>query len=377
MAFRVDTSTGRAKLKPRREPYWARVEAGGFVGYRKLDEGAGTWIARWRDGGGKQHYRALGRFEDRDTGAKAFDGAVKAAREWFKQCDTATPKRVSVAQVCKSYVEDRRAHKGESTAKDAEGRFNRHVYDAQFGQIELAKLRADDIAKWQRGLVRTDDDDADAERRSKDSANRDLAALEAALNFGFQSGLVGTDAAWRRVESFKDVARRRERFLTLVQRKRLFAAASPESKRLTKAIALTACGPGEIVAATVGDSDARSASLSVQGKTGRTIPLSPDAVKFFKGCAQNRAGKPITRAMAEQRMLETLTRSLTEDVAPMLPAGVRWSDADAIQAFERVWAELIARISEDRWKLSVAVIEELRAKRYPELLTPRNRKRPQ
>jgi hypothetical protein len=39
--------------------------------------------------------------------------------------------------------------------------------------------------------------------------------------------------------------------------------------------------------------------------------------------------------MAEQRMLEKLIRSLTEDVAPMLPASVRWSDEDAIQAFER------------------------------------------
>ncbi len=88
-------------------------------------------------------------------------------------------------------------------------------------------------------------------------------------------------------------------------------------------------------------------------------------------------GKPITRAMAEQRMLEKLIRSLTEDVAPMLPAGVRWSDEDAIQAFERVWTELITRISGDTWKLSDAVIEELRAKRYPALLMPRDRKRPQ
>jgi len=88
-------------------------------------------------------------------------------------------------------------------------------------------------------------------------------------------------------------------------------------------------------------------------------------------------GKPITRAMAEQRMLEKLTRSLTEDVAPMLPASVPWNDADAIGAFERVWSELIARIDGDTWKLSEAVIEELRAKRYPALLMPRGRKRPQ
>ncbi len=88
-------------------------------------------------------------------------------------------------------------------------------------------------------------------------------------------------------------------------------------------------------------------------------------------------GKPITRAMAEQRMLEKLTRSLTEDVAPMLPASIRRSDEDAIQALGRVWSELIARISGDAWKLSDAVNEELRAKRYPALLMLRDRERSQ
>lgn len=88
-------------------------------------------------------------------------------------------------------------------------------------------------------------------------------------------------------------------------------------------------------------------------------------------------GKPITRAMAEQRMLENLTRSLTEDVAPMLPASLCWSEEDAIQAFERVWTELIERIGGDRWKLSDAVIEELRAMRYPALLMARDRNQPQ
>jgi hypothetical protein len=38
---------------------------------------------------------------------------------------------------------------------------------------------------------------------------------------------------------------------------------------------------------------------------------------------------------------------------------------------------LIARISGDRWKLFDAVIEELRAERYPALLMPRDRKQPQ
>jgi len=82
-------------------------------------------------------------------------------------------------------------------------------------------------------------------------------------------------------------------------------------------------------------------------------------------------GKPITRAIAEQRMLEKLTRSLTEDVAPLLPAGVRFNDDDAIDVFERVWLQLVVRLKGDAWKLTEKVAAELRAKRYPALLVVR------
>jgi predicted nucleotidyltransferase component of viral defense system len=82
-------------------------------------------------------------------------------------------------------------------------------------------------------------------------------------------------------------------------------------------------------------------------------------------------GKPISRAAAEQRMLEKLTRSLTEDVGPLLPAGVRFNDDDAIRAFERVWTELIVRIKGDTWKLTDKVLGEVRTNRHPNLLRPR------
>ena len=80
-------------------------------------------------------------------------------------------------------------------------------------------------------------------------------------------------------------------------------------------------------------------------------------------------GHVITRANAEQRMLEKLTRSLTEDIAPLLPPGVRFNDADALHAFEHVWHELIARIQGDPWKATERALEELRAKGFPGLLT--------
>ena len=54
-------------------------------------------------------------------------------------------------------------------------------------------------------------------------------------------------------------------------------------------------------------------------------------------------GVNITRAHAEQRMLEKFRHSLIEDVAPMLPAGVAYGDTEALAAFTNVWTDLIAR----------------------------------
>lgn len=78
--------------------------------------------------------------------------------------------------------------------------------------------------------------------------------------------------------------------------------------------------------------------------------------------------KAITRAMAEQRMLEKLTRNLTEDIAPLLPAGIRFDEADALRAFELVWTELVARLKGDPWKSTDKAVAALREKGYPTLL---------
>lgn len=79
-------------------------------------------------------------------------------------------------------------------------------------------------------------------------------------------------------------------------------------------------------------------------------------------------GNHISRAEAEQRMLEKLARSLTEDISPLLPVGIEFGDPQALAAFERIWNSLIARIKGDTWKLSGKVIEEFRSNGFPGLL---------
>jgi predicted nucleotidyltransferase component of viral defense system len=98
------------------------------------------------------------------------------------------------------------------------------------------------------------------------------------------------------------------------------------------------------------------------------LHLDPERLVACFGRYLAHEGHPITRAMAEERMLAKLTQSLNDDIAPLLAADVVYGAAEAQSAFERVWFGLITRLHGDAWHRTEAVIAELRASSYPELL---------
>lgn len=292
MMSAIKLAGDRKKLTPRREPYWNRIRAGCYLGYRKLDDQTGTWVARWRNEEGAQKYMALGSLPD-------YDAAAKKASDWFDQCEGGSTEIVTVEEACRRYVEDRRLAKGEKTAIDAEGRFRRLVYGTKFGRIKLPSLRAAHLSDWRNALVQRDDDedqadDPDADRRAKDSANRNLATLKAALNLAYRMGLVASTAQWDRVDAYEGASKRRDVSLTMGDRKKLIAAASPDLTTFLQAMLLTGCRPGELASCTVGDLDP-AGLLAVTGKTGRrTIPISPKALRLLRRAAGDRdAGEPL------------------------------------------------------------------------------------
>jgi predicted nucleotidyltransferase component of viral defense system len=79
-------------------------------------------------------------------------------------------------------------------------------------------------------------------------------------------------------------------------------------------------------------------------------------------------GTPISRANAEERMLDKLTRSLTDDIKPMLAADVVYGHDEALEAFERVWFGLIAGLHGEAWHKAKEVIDEFRSTSIPSLL---------
>ena len=275
---KIDTPTARGRLKIRREPHWVKLQARGYLGYRRTEDG-GAWVARWRDERGRQHYRALKL--PAMAPERAHDEAAQAAQAWFKDALAGVVGARTVRDAAARYVDDRRVRKGASTAADVEGRINRCILP-QLGARALDRLTTAEIGDWLRALVPAGAD-GDAARRAKDSANRNLTTLKALLNYAWRVGMVGSNAAWSRVEAFEKVGRARDVFLTIEQRGRLLKHCGGRFRDLVEAALLTGARYGELCVLTVADFDKARHKLNIRaGKTGpRAVPLSAAAVALF------------------------------------------------------------------------------------------------
>ncbi len=273
----------RQGLKPRREPYWTRVQRGQYIGFRKLDSGSETWIARLRaEHGGefKHFYESLGHV----TKEFDFDEGKAAAQRWFPEKlrelerDSDGDAVVTVADACRRYVEERKTSKSPACARDAEARFERTVYDEAIGNRHLAKLRAAQIKAWRDDL-----------EMSPASRNRTLVTLKAALNLAVRERNVPATQAqeWRDVKPLPGAYRRRDLFLDIEQRRALLKAAEGAVRDLIEAAMLTGARAGELVNATRKQFDKKHGAMTFTGKTGtRTVPLSPSACALFSRLAR-------------------------------------------------------------------------------------------
>lgn len=301
MANPIDSKTKRARLQPRREPYWHPLRRGAALGYRKLDAGEGTWIAKWRDvSTGKRHYHALGTLLD---GARpAYDQAQRAAESWLRNIERGgAPTVTTVRDACDAYVKATRAAKGDAPADDADGQLRRLVHDDPLARVALSALKPADLSKWRERVqarpARVDrSKDADktvTKVRSQSAINRSLVPLRAALNKALAGGLVGSDFAWREaLKPAKNVGGRRLGYLDIKQRKALVDAASVDIRPLVRALCLLPLRPGALAALKVRDFDPKLAMLHVgddKGGAQRWVPVSAQMAALLKEQAGNRA----------------------------------------------------------------------------------------
>ena len=183
---------------------------------------------------------------------------------------------------------------------DARHRANAHICP-KLGDLEVSSLTPAVLRKWLANLAkamprartkpgkpqqhRTFDGSEDAIRRRKSSANRTWTILRAALNHAFRDELVASDAAWRKVKSFKGVDAARVRYLTVEQARRFLNAADSEFRPLAEAALQTGCRYSELSRLEVADFNLDSGTLAIRrSKSGkaRHVVLTDEGVLFFR-----------------------------------------------------------------------------------------------
>lgn len=212
----------RAKLlpKPGNAPYFRRIREGCSVGFRPstVATGTGTWVARYRTENGKHKTTKLGEFDE-------WDDALRAAEKFFTsaQRNVYNTHKVTVTETCKRYITKLQGEHRQDAAKDAEARFRRTVDGTDFGNTKLALLRPEHVREWFAGLLKIRLAAGADTEAAKQSCNRNLASIKAALNLALADKLVGDDHAWSNVKPHKGVNRQRENaYLSRNDRKRLW-----------------------------------------------------------------------------------------------------------------------------------------------------------
>ncbi|MDR0498214.1 MAG: tyrosine-type recombinase/integrase, partial [Holophagales bacterium] len=127
----------------------------------------------------------------------------------------------------------------------------------------------------------------DEKRARKDTANRILSILKAALNFAVDHHLTEvTDPSWQKVKSFRGTSTSRIRFLNLNEQVRLIEACSPEFKNLVRGALLTGCRYGELTRLQCKDYSPNSGIPTIfvaESKSGkpRHIVLTAEGASLF------------------------------------------------------------------------------------------------
>lgn len=264
--YDITTRLSRRALEVRREPYWHRLEAGGYLGYRRSQRDEhGQWIGRWRDKDtGQQHYHALGFFHD-------FDPAKQACEKWLKHVKLAGKAEVlTVLDAMRHYAKTLESKGKAKTAKDTRNRISSAIEGHPIAGKALDDLKPLHIKQWIESL-----------NGKPATINRHLAVIKAALNLAYRENLIQSNAGWRGVDKLRvGNEGARDRWLKLDERKRLLEYCNPAIAGFVSILLLTAARPGEVAGAKVLDFDKSAGTLRVSGKTGqRTIPLSAAAIK--------------------------------------------------------------------------------------------------
>jgi integrase len=128
-------------------------------------------------------------------------------------------------------------------------------------------------------------------RKRKNTSNRVLSILKAALNHALACNKVGEPAPWRFVKPFKAVSSSRVRYLTIAEQRKLVEACEPDFRILVQAALFSGARYGELTRLRVQDFNARNGSLYVEfSKSGKSrhVYLTEEAQAWFSQTVEGR-----------------------------------------------------------------------------------------
>lgn len=305
-------SRARLPILPYNNPHFRFLAKGRALGYRPHEgrKGAGSWVARYTIPGEKRYLRqTLGTADDarRQADGEAvlsFEQAVREAQEWCedqernakglepKDREPYTVERAMADYLSWMHANAKAPHQAEQVSRN-------HVLP-NLGSLEVADLTAARLRTWHKGIAESPPlrrsaegaapnlgslDTPEDRRKRRNTANRALSVLKAALNFAFREGRVGSDAAWRRVKPYKNVDQPKLAYLETEAAVRLLNACEPDFRRLVRGALLTGCRYGELVRLRVGDLQATPSPSLRLGETktgkGRHVFLGDEGAAFF------------------------------------------------------------------------------------------------
>lgn len=308
----IKTVTGRARLTPRKEPYWEHLGRHRYLGYRPSKTAKpGTWTARYR-GNSARPTKALGDFSN-TTDADRYDTAKKAAEEWFDHIERGGSVQAhTLRDAVIEYVKHICLEKGDTLSKDAESRLKRLVLsDNRLSETHLTKLTPNHIKVWRQALLKPRDDGS---LKAKSTINRDMTALRAVLNFAYRTGWVTSDFAWKTALQPLDKAdKRRDIYLSSDERKKLVSCCASDVAPFVQCLCLLPLRPGVPAKLEVRDFDPQRGVLRIEidkAGAGRSISLPPTLVNFFTEQVKN---KPPDSYIFTRRDGEQWTRHVWKD----------------------------------------------------------------
>ena len=323
----LETRTARSRLARRVKPYFRLIEPGLFVGYRKLANGPGTWVAKRYSGKGRYRVENL----------RTADGALVIADD-YSNADGQHVLNFAQAQGLALADANAQRQHGPSnrtaatyTVADAmeddfrflenDGRSEHAIADARYrakvsilptlGNLKVSTLTTEALRKWRDDLVkrrprlRTREGEEqkyreialsneDVRRARRATANRIWTALRATLNFAFKEGKVASDIAWRRVKPYRGVERARVRYLSIAEAKRLINACNREFRPVLQAALQTGGRYGQLVRLVASDFDPDAGTVRMRTRKGDgsekvyQVHLTPEGRAFFAAACAGR-----------------------------------------------------------------------------------------